>query len=416
MGNFYRHTSLQNKTGVLFMCINFGLVPGVLKFKLWKTLIALMLVQVIHVACLVLNRMEFRTISRILFVLDFYFACCLASWVLSPKSGARYFTFPTVVVWVLLTPVDSVIGSSHVLRIGAPTVVSVFAWAILFYFDDPFHLREEISPTLLDNLNDLYLRPLGLCIGFFSVSCMVWWVKMSSASSEKMIGEEHDVMEVLLNDLLPESIVARLKSGERHISECQPLAAIMFFNIVDFTRMSSNLDAAGLVSGLGKVFHTLDGMVEEHSRVEKIKTIGDAYMVGAGVLSSKPSREDVVAVVELALQIRDAKICLEYVNGRGEVERMPLQFRFGIHVGEVISGVITQKRLLFDVFGDTVNIASRMESESEPGMITCSQLCMRMLEGEVKMRSRGQRQIKGKGKMKLYEILDKKPMRYEMMY
>jgi class 3 adenylate cyclase len=168
--------------------------------------------------------------------------------------------------------------------------------------------------------------------------------------------------------------------------------------LVGFTKMSERISASRLVEVLNDLFSTFDLLVEKHG-LEKIKTIGDAYMAVNGVHSGvhKPK-----AVAELALAMVDE------IEKFAEKYGKPLQIRIGIHTGPVMAGVIGHKRLVFDLWGDTVNTASRMESHSLPGFIQVSGSFYQRLHGEYDFEERGAIHVKGKGEMVTYFLLGKK--------
>jgi class 3 adenylate cyclase len=161
-------------------------------------------------------------------------------------------------------------------------------------------------------------------------------------------------------------------------------------DIVGFTELSSRLSADDLVEMLNDVFSVLDVIVERYG-LEKVKTIGDAYMVIGGVPAQTPDHLERVAgfALDMALAVRELQ------DGAHDSIRM----RIGINAGPVVAGVIGQKRTIYDVWGDTVNVASRMESTGEPGMIQVTPLVAARLEGAFILAPRGEIEVKGKGPM-----------------
>jgi class 3 adenylate cyclase len=191
----------------------------------------------------------------------------------------------------------------------------------------------------------------------------------------------------LLN-ILPPPIADRLRAGERVIADRFEDATLLIADIVGFTELSSRLSADQLVELLNDIFSVCDVLVERH-RLEKVKTIGDAYMVIGGVPLATPDHLERVA--EFAL---DMAAAVEEFRRGGERQ---VSFRIGINHGPVVAGVIGSKRTIYDVWGDTVNLASRMESLSEPGRIQVTAPVHDRLVGRYSFEPRGNIEVKGKG-------------------
>ncbi len=191
----------------------------------------------------------------------------------------------------------------------------------------------------------------------------------------------------LLLNVLPAPIADRLKRGGGIIAERFEDASVLFADIVNFTPLSAKLDAISLVEMLNRVFSAFDNLVEKHG-LEKIKTIGDAYMVAGGLPDPRP--DNLAAMARLALEMRAA------VADSG---RQALQLRIGLHAGAVVAGVIGKRKFIYDIWGDTVNTASRLESHGEPGKIHVSAAVKERLGGAFTFEPRGEIEIKGKGPM-----------------
>lgn len=198
--------------------------------------------------------------------------------------------------------------------------------------------------------------------------------------------------ELLLN-MLPESIAFRLKAGESTISDLFPSVTVLFADIVGFTGIATRTEPQSLVRILNVVFAELDALTKKHG-VEKIKTIGDAYMaVGGCPLRCEDHAERIAA---LALDFQTASAHLHWDDGA------PIQFRIGIHTGPVVAGVIGKRKLSYDLWGDTVNTASRMESSGLANAIQVSETTAALLEQHFELQLRGVIAVKGKGDMKTF--------------
>ena len=199
--------------------------------------------------------------------------------------------------------------------------------------------------------------------------------------------------ERLLLNILPPPIADRLRKGEAVIADRFDDSTLLIADIVGFTQMSSELSADELVQMLDEIFRALDVLVERH-RLEKVKTIGDAYMVIGGV----PVRtgDHVERVADFALDMAEAIEQLQAGLAR------PISFRIGVNCGPVVAGVIGAKRTIYDVWGDTVNVASRMESLGVPGRIQVTPAVYERLSDRYEFDERGSIEVKGKGIMPTY--------------
>jgi adenylate cyclase len=207
---------------------------------------------------------------------------------------------------------------------------------------------------------------------------------------------EQEKSELLLTNILPGSIAERLKAASQTIADHFGSASILFADVVDFTPLSQRLPPAEVVGILDHLFSRFDTLVERHG-LEKIKTIGDAYMAAAGVPDPRPDHARRAAL--LALDMREA------VATSGIVEGTRLELRIGINSGPVIAGVIGTKRFLYDLWGDAVNTASRMESHGTPGEIQITPTTHELLKDEFVCARRGTIEVKGKGPMETWYLV-----------
>ena len=199
--------------------------------------------------------------------------------------------------------------------------------------------------------------------------------------------------ETLLLNILPLSIVNRMRNGEMVIADSVAEATILFCDLVGFTTLSAELTAGRTIDFLSKIFLAFDNLATEHG-VEKIKTIGDAYMAAAGIPEAQSDHADRIAA--LAPRMLDA------VSAIAEAAELKVQARIGIHTGSITAGVIGTHKFVYDVWGDTVNTASRMESHSLPGRIQISAATQAALGDRFNLERRGMIEIKGKGMMETY--------------
>jgi class 3 adenylate cyclase len=247
------------------------------------------------------------------------------------------------------------------------------------------HLPKSFEPVLLR-------ARIGACLE------KKYWHDQEQAYL-KQLQVEREKSERLLLNVLPAPIADRLKQGEQVIADNFADVTVLFADIVDFTRFSANMLPTELVVLLNEIFSAFDYLAEQHG-LEKIKTAGDEYMVVGGL--PMPRNDHVEAVAEMALDIQET-VAQFSVN-----DNEPLSVRVGIHTGPVVAGVIGTKKFSYDLWGDTVNIASRMESHGLNGSIqvttaTYERLCEKYVFAE-----RGTIPVKNKGKMLTYFLIGKK--------
>jgi guanylate cyclase len=202
--------------------------------------------------------------------------------------------------------------------------------------------------------------------------------------------------ESLLLNILPRSIADKLKVQTQRIADQFDSASILFADVVDFTPWSERLPPAEVVGYLDRLFSHFDDLAERHG-LEKIKTIGDCYMVAAGVPTPRPDHARALALMALDM--------LEAMRSAEEVAPLGLELRVGINSGPVVAGVIGRKRFLYDLWGDAVNTASRMESHGMPGRIQITRATCELLADEFELEPRGTIVVKGKGEVEAWYLL-----------
>ena len=208
-----------------------------------------------------------------------------------------------------------------------------------------------------------------------------------------IIEEKNRENEALLLNILPGEIAVRLKSGEQEIADAFADVTVLFGDIVGFTALSSKTSAVDIVEMLNGLFSRFDELAQELG-IEKIKTIGDCYMAVCGL--PMPCADHAARMARMALQMID--VTAEYGKKRG----IPLQLRIGMNSGPVVAGVIGATKFIYDLWGDTVNLASRMESTGVPGRIQVTRSVYERLQGSFDLQERGMVQVKGKGEIEAW--------------
>ncbi len=212
---------------------------------------------------------------------------------------------------------------------------------------------------------------------------------------ERLLDEERENSDRLLHNMVPTSIAAKLKAGAGRIAEQHDDATVLFADIVNFTPMCESLPPQEVVSLLDDVFSQFDAKVAELG-LEKIKTIGDGYMAVGGVPDARD--DHVEAVADLALALADIVAAVPPTNG------VRLALRVGLDTGPLVAGVIGTSKLVYDLWGDTVNTANRMESHAEDGTIQVTAAVHARLRGKYALDERGEIDIKGKGRMTTFVL------------
>lgn len=254
--------------------------------------------------------------------------------------------------------------------------------------------RAQGQITRTNNLSKVLL--MVAVVGAITVAGVIAQLFFSAL---KNLQAEQEKSEQLLLNILPMPIANRLKQQEQTIADDFPSATVLFADIVGFTELSGEVSPIELVEILNVVFSEFDYLAEKHS-LEKIKTIGDAYMVVGGLPT--PNLIHAEAIAHMALDMLDTIAQFAKETGKN------FQIRIGINTGPVIAGVIGTKKYIYDLWGDTVNIASRMESQGLPGKIQVTAAAYHLLKQQFELESRGLIDVKGKGQMECYLLIGRR--------
>lgn len=298
-----------------------------------------------------------------------------------------------VLLWVFLIPLNTLVAYKP--RHGLMMFLSAIAIFIIAAIFQPYNprLTNNLPTTLITWL--FVMNTVGVVT--YMIVAMYYFLWRNEILSNLVLTEQKKGEALLLN-ILPKEIVAILKDENRVIADHFDSASILFADVVNFTPMSAAMTATELVELLNEVYSYFDTLVEKYD-LEKIKTIGDCYMVAAGVPRRRPDHACVIT--KLALDIRD------YVS-QHEFCGHQLIFRIGINSGSVVAGVIGRKKFIYDLWGDAVNTASRMESHSAGGSIQVTEATYDLIKDEYICEPRGTIQIKGKGEMPVWFVIEKR--------
>ena len=345
------------------------------------TAIAFMLIPLLHRFGDVIASLTFVTVA--------FASLTYVGWHIGTDSGLQFYYIVSASLAVLVLGVEHLVMASVVVAIGAGlTIASQFIvpgdtgiqprWAVEFGF---------------------VLTTISACVMIFAT---VYYAMREVSRAEAAMEVEYGRSEALLANILPATIAARLKDPAHGvIADRYEDASILFADIAGFTERASHMPPADLVRFLDRLYTTFDRLVDKHG-LEKIKTTGDSYMVVSGV--PQPRADHVEALAALALEISRAVGDLRDPTGR------PVPLRIGMASGPVVAGVVGARRFFYDVWGDAVNVASRMESTDPEGRIQVPQDVYERLRNRFELEERGEVDIKGKGVMRTWYLVGRKPL------
>jgi guanylate cyclase len=256
---------------------------------------------------------------------------------------------------------------------------------------------------LTNNLPPKMIVPLFFVLNLGTVSgiafFLLYYFVREKNRAYQLLNMEQERSEKLLLNVLPREVAPRLKEGGQTIAEHFGSASVLFADIVGSTTLFADMEPRQIVDWLNEVFTAFDALLEKHG-LEKIRTIGDNYMVASGVPTPRPDHARALAL--MALEMCEQLDRLPERNGRR------ITFRMGINSGPMVGGVIGKTKFHYDLWGDTVNTASRMESHGEAGKIQVTQQTYDLLKGEFEFEPRGLIPIKGKGEMQTWYLLGRR--------
>ncbi len=310
-----------------------------------------------------------------------------------------------VVLWGLLAPVGAL------LCFGVKESLGWFlAWVVLtaltgvadYVLADPL-----LAPKLLIPIRT---SVVFFALNFIAVATIIYMLLRFSIIERRKTQEKleaaHELVRIaqersekLLLNILPGPVAERLKNSDQTIADGFADVTVMFADIVNFTQVAANMSPSQVFAMLNRIFSAFDEQAEEFG-LEKIKTIGDAYMIAGGLNNADSAYS--AAIADMALAMRDL------LRRDFAVNSSHLEIRIGIGTGPVVAGVVGKKKFIYDLWGDTVNIASRITSEGVPGMIQCDTVTYRRLRETFDFHEPQTIYLKGKGNMTVYRLIGRK--------
>ena len=327
----------------------------------------------------------------------FLFFPFVAQW-----SIGNFITASGLILWGLLAPIGAILCFG-VRESIAWFFAYVFLVALTGFFD--YYLADAVPVSAATRI-PIRTSVFFFALNFVAISSMVYLllrfsiqekqkIESKLAEAHRLLQIEQDRSERLLLNILPGPIAERLKNSNQTIADGFADVTVMFADIVNFTQVASGMTPSQVFAMLNRIFSVWAELAEKYG-IEKIKTIGDAYMVAGGL---NDAREDYsAAIADLALEMRDLLHRDFNVNDRH------LDVRIGIGTGPVVAGVVGKKKFIYDLWGDTVNIASRITTEGTPGMVQCDAATWRRLKGNFVFDEPQVLYLKGKGNMTVYRL------------
>ncbi|MFM9966974.1 MAG: adenylate/guanylate cyclase domain-containing protein [Burkholderiales bacterium] len=320
-------------------------------------------------------------------------------------SIGNFISASGVVLWGILAPICAVpvLGA----RASIPWFIGHIAIIIMCGVVD-----YQLASTLQTAPHvPLRTSAVFFSLNFIAISSMAFFVLRFAAvqkeryedqlsETHRLLQVEQDRSEKLLLNILPTPIAERLKQENQTIADGFADVTVMFADIVNFTSIAAGMAPSGIFAMLNSIFSAFDQLAETH-RLEKIKTIGDAYMVAGGL-----DDEDVDYTRAIANMALDMRALLETDP---ELRKMGLAIRMGIGTGPVVAGVVGKKKFIYDLWGDTVNLASRITTEGTPGMVHVDATTYLRLRAHFDFDAPRSMHLKGKGETTVYRLIDRKP-------
>jgi adenylate cyclase len=366
--------------------VAFGIFQLVLGGPVWWIGVLNILFGAIFVGTPLLYRFG-ELIAPLTFFFFAYLSVGFICFTIGTGSGLQFYFLVSATLVVLVFGIERILLASTIVALAVAGIIAL----------------EVLVP------NDRGLGPSWtLTVGFVSsvigsavmVVATVWYAMREIARAEKAMEAEYQRSESLLANILPTSIAHRLKDPARTIiADKYDDASILFADIAGYTKRASDTAPTDLVRFLDTLYTDLDALVDRHG-LEKIKTSGDSYMVVSGV--PQPRADHVEALAGLALDMADSVADLKDPQGRA----VPL--RIGLAAGPVVAGVVGSRKFFYDVWGDAVNVASRMESTDVEGRIQVPQSVYERLKDDYVLEERGDIDVKGKGLMHTWYLVGRR--------
>jgi adenylate cyclase len=371
----------------VFISASFGVLQVLETPQLWWTGLVNILAAVIYAVIPVMHRFG-ELLPPLTFIGTAYVSIFAICWFVGTGSGLQFYFLVAACLVVLQLGVDRIFLASILAAIAAAMVITL---QFLVPRDTGVQPAWALSMSFI-------VTTISACV---MVVTTVWYAVREIVRAEVAMEVEYERSEALLANILPSSIADRLKDPARNIiADKYNDASVLFADIAGFTERASDMAPDQLIRFLDRLYGDFDALVDKHG-LEKIKVSGDSYMVVSGV--PQPRADHVEALAAFALDMAGAALRLKDSHG----DALPL--RIGLASGPVVAGVVGSRRFFYDVWGDAVNVASRMESTDSVGRIQVPEDVYRRLKDDFVLQERGVVEVKGKGRMRTWYLIGRKP-------
>jgi adenylate cyclase len=384
-----RRRRILNLTAAMavFISAGFGFVQVFSAPNLWWTGVINIVGAGIYASVPLLHRFG-ELLPPLTFIGTAYLSIFAICWFVGTGSGLQFYFLVAACLIVLQLGVDRIFLAAILAAIAASMVITL---QFLVPRDTGAQPPWALSLSFI-------VTTISACV---MVVTTVWYAVREIVRAEAAMEVEYERSEALLSNILPASIAERLKDPARNIiADKYEDASVLFADIAGFTERASDMPPDQLILFLDRLYGDFDALVDKHG-LEKIKVSGDSYMVVSGV--PQPRADHVTALADFALDM--AEVVRVIKDSRGD----PLPLRIGLASGPVVAGVVGSRRFFYDVWGDAVNVASRMESTDSVGRIQVPEDVYQRLKGDFVLQERGEIEIKGKGCMRTWYLIGRKP-------
>ncbi len=367
----------------VFISAGFGLVQMFSGSQMWWTGVINIVGAAIYATVPLLHRFG-ELVPPLTFIATAYASIFTICWFVGTGSGLQFYFLVAACLVVLQLGVDRIFLAAGLAAIAAGMVIT-----LQFFVPRDTGAQPAWALSL-----SFVVTTISACV---MVVTTVWYAVREIVRAEAAMELEYERSETLLANILPPSIADRLKDPARNvIADKYDDASVLFADIAGFTERASDMPPEQLIRFLNRLYSDFDALVDKHG-LEKIKVSGDSYMVVSGV--PQPRADHVEALASFALDMADAAGRLR--DSRGN----PLPLRIGLASGPVVAGVVGSRRFFYDVWGDAVNVASRMESTDSVGRIQVPEDVYQRLRSDFVLQERGAVDVKGKGLMRTWYLV-----------
>jgi adenylate cyclase len=380
-----RNRKVINITATIaaFVSASFSVMQLITENGIWRIALINLVASAIFVTVPLLHRFG-ELVAPLVLVLTTYVELSIVTWNVGTGAGLQFYFLVAATVVVLVLGIDHVLLACTLVAIGAAIVIAL-----------------EFTVPADTGLQPAWALPLGFVVSTISACTLavaaVWYALRDTERAEEAMEEEYNRSESLLANILPTSIANRLKNpATTIIADKYDDASVLFADIAGYTERASHSTPADLVDFLNRLYTEFDRLVDKHG-LEKVKTSGDSYIAVSGVPESRHDHLEALAC--LALNMSNA------IAGLKDQVGQVVPVRIGMGVGPVVAGVVGTRRFFYDVWGDAVNVASRMESSGVEGRIQVPQEVYERLNEEFVFELRGDVEIKGKGVMRTWFLV-----------